>query len=101
MLMYLVLSLICTALQEWVAKIFELRSNNLETGLKSLMSDELARDFLQSPQLIGLKRGSQDDVARAHQVEERIRYQQYSGRPLHLLPVQRLRRFGADGGGCI
>lgn len=56
MLMYLVLSLICTALQEWVAKIFELRSNNLETGLKSLMSDELARDFLQSPQLIGLNR---------------------------------------------
>ncbi len=56
MLVYLVLSLICTALQEWVAKIFELRSNNLETGLKSLMSDELARDFLQSLQLIGLNR---------------------------------------------
>lgn len=56
MLMYLVLSLICTALQEWVAKILELRSNNLEKGLKSLMSDQLARDFLQSPQLIGLNR---------------------------------------------
>jgi hypothetical protein len=37
---YVLLSMLCTLLNEWVARIFRLRSNNLTRGLKQLLSDK-------------------------------------------------------------
>jgi hypothetical protein len=37
---YLLLSLICTAINEWIASLLNLRGTNLEKGIRSLFSDE-------------------------------------------------------------
>jgi hypothetical protein len=36
---YLLLSLLCTAINEWIAALFNLRGTNLEKGIRSLFSD--------------------------------------------------------------
>ena len=47
---YVLLSMLCTFLNEWVARLFSLRSKNLERGLKQLLADQektgLAREVL-------------------------------------------------------
>jgi hypothetical protein len=42
---YLLLSLVCTAVSEWVAALFSLRATNLEAGIRSLFSEgKLTKD---------------------------------------------------------
>ncbi|HEX8456545.1 MAG TPA: glycoside hydrolase domain-containing protein [Pyrinomonadaceae bacterium] len=36
---YLMLSLICSVLNEWIAALFSMRSNNLEDGIRNLLKD--------------------------------------------------------------
>ena len=45
---YLLLSLICTAVSEWIAALFGLRASNLEAGIRSLFSDEKMPDGTKS-----------------------------------------------------
>jgi len=45
--------MLCTSLNEWIARVFELRSKNLERGLKQLLADNdktgLVKDVLSHP----------------------------------------------------
>jgi hypothetical protein len=47
---YVLLSMLCTFINEWIARLFSLRSHNLERGLKQLLADQektgLAREVL-------------------------------------------------------
>ena len=36
---YLLLSLLCSVLNEWIAALFSVRSNNLEDGIRKLLKD--------------------------------------------------------------
>ncbi len=45
LLFFLVLSLICSAVQEWVASAVGLRSRNLRDGIDNLLGAEVARSF--------------------------------------------------------
>ena len=46
---YVVLSLVASAVQEWVASIFGLRSTNLSAGIKRLVGDEYAQKVYAHP----------------------------------------------------
>ena len=48
-LCYLVLSLVATAVQEWVASMLGLRSRNLRKGVTNLIGDDYARKFYAHP----------------------------------------------------
>ena len=52
-LMYLLLSLLCTIINEWIAQTLRLRSRNLENGIKQLLEDlsasGLAKDIYEHP----------------------------------------------------
>ena len=37
--LYLLLSLFCSAINEWISRIFKLRANNLREGIKNLLDD--------------------------------------------------------------
>ena len=37
--LYIVLSLIASAIQEWIASLFSLRARNLHTGIQNLIGD--------------------------------------------------------------
>src|SRR5215212_10997463 len=58
--LYLVLSLVCSAITEAVARAFAMRSGTLRSGIRNLLSDldgkSLARDFYDHPQVRGLYR---------------------------------------------
>lgn len=45
LLFFLVLSLICSALQEWFASVFGLRARNLRKGIDNLLSADIATSF--------------------------------------------------------
>ncbi len=57
---YLLLGILCTFINEWIARLFSLRSRNLKRGLKQLLADPnmngLAKDVLEH----SLIRGSAD-----------------------------------------
>ena len=42
---YLILSLVCSGIQEIIASIFKLRSNNLEAGIRVLLQDKNISDL--------------------------------------------------------
>lgn len=49
---YLLLAVICSALSEWIARIFAMRSKNLEAGIRNLLEDpELVEKVYQHPLL--------------------------------------------------
>jgi hypothetical protein len=49
---YLLLAVICSALSEWIARIFAMRSKNLEAGIRNLLEDpELVQKVYQHPLL--------------------------------------------------
>ncbi|MBL28910.1 MAG: hypothetical protein CMM50_15315 [Rhodospirillaceae bacterium] len=48
-LFYVVLSLVASAVQEWVASLFALRSKNLRSGIQTLIGDELAQKVYMHP----------------------------------------------------
>jgi hypothetical protein len=52
-LTYMILSLMCTALQETIAQFLALRSKNLAAGIKEIAGDIKGSAILQSPLLIG------------------------------------------------
>lgn len=52
-LTYLVLSLMCTAIQETIAQIFALRSKSLAAGIKEIAGEIKGSKILSSPLLIG------------------------------------------------
>lgn len=58
--LYLLLSLICSVLNEWVAGILAMRSNTLEAGIRNLLDDRdgkgLAKDLYDHPLIKGLAR---------------------------------------------
>src|SRR5437764_15256613 len=60
-LVYFVLSLFCSALNEWVARWTELRSKTLRSGIEMLLGDpartQLAAAFHQHPLIRGLRMG--------------------------------------------
>ncbi len=51
---YLILSLLCSAVQEWLAQLFGLRANNLREGLSGLLSDTAALEILEHGVMRGL-----------------------------------------------
>lgn len=57
---YLLLSLICTAASEFIARVIALRSNNLAEGIRNLLNDPdakgLAKDFYEHPLIAGFYR---------------------------------------------
>ncbi|CAA9454426.1 MAG: Piwi domain protein [uncultured Rubrobacteraceae bacterium] len=58
--LYLVLSLVCSAITEAVARAFAMRSGTLRSGIRNLLCDPhgegLARDFYDHPLVKGLYR---------------------------------------------
>jgi len=56
--LYLLLSLICSAVTEGISRFFAIRSGNLKTGIRNLLNDPegngLARDFYNHPLIKGL-----------------------------------------------
>lgn len=69
---YLLLAIICTSLNEWIASIFSLRANNLALGIRQLLdnqpkpgdpakattnTDWLISEFYQHPLITGMKKG--------------------------------------------
>lgn len=54
---YVLLSLICTAASEFIARVLALRSNNLAEGIRNLLNDPdaqgLAKDFYKHPLITG------------------------------------------------
>ena len=46
---YVVLSLVASAVQEWIASLFALRSNNLHKGVHNLIGDEYAAKVYEHP----------------------------------------------------
>jgi hypothetical protein len=58
--LYLVLSLVCSAITELVARVFAMRSGTLKSGVRNLLSDSdgkgLAKDFYDHPLVKGLYR---------------------------------------------
>lgn len=63
-LIYLILSLISSAIQEYVAGILRARANTLVDGMKELLQDEqLMKDLYAHPLINGLYRGSSFDEA--------------------------------------
>lgn len=52
-LAYLILSLLCTAIQELIAQVLALRSKNLAAGIKEIAGDLKGSTILSSPLLIG------------------------------------------------
>lgn len=61
MLMYLVLSLVCTVINEFIATKLKLRAASLESGLKQLLDDPTIRDKFYNH---GLINGAAQSVAR-------------------------------------
>ncbi|MGH7165694.1 MAG: hypothetical protein ACREIS_09255 [Nitrospiraceae bacterium] len=57
---YLLLSLMCTILNEWVAGFMAMRSHNLEIGIRHLLSDQdgtgLAKQLYEHPLIKGLSK---------------------------------------------
>ena len=56
LLFFLVLSLICSALQEWIASAVGLRSRNLRKGIDNLLGAEIAKSFYKHGLVKGLYR---------------------------------------------
>ena len=54
---YVVLSLVASAVQEWIASLFALRSKNLRTGVKNLIGDDYANKVYNHPLVNNLSRG--------------------------------------------
>lgn len=55
-LFFLVLSLLCSAIQEWIASLFGLRSRNLRQGIDKLLGDKVARAFYEHGLLKSISR---------------------------------------------
>lgn len=53
---YVLLSLVCSSIQEIIASIFGLRSRNLEKGIKNLIGREYARSVYKHPLIKGLRK---------------------------------------------
>lgn len=53
-LFFLILSLICSAVQEWIASAVGLRSRNLRKGIENLIGADIAKRFYQHGQFAGL-----------------------------------------------
>lgn len=57
---YLLLSLVCTAASEFISRIFAMRSNNMEKGIRNLLNNgnkgDLASDFYKHPLIKSLSR---------------------------------------------
>jgi len=51
---YVILSLLCSAVQEWVASVAGLRSKNLAAGIENLVGNDLARAVYGHPLVKGL-----------------------------------------------
>lgn len=62
LLIYLVLSLIVSSLQEWIATLFGLRSKNLKKGIENLMGSESARVLYEHSLIKGLYRSSENKL---------------------------------------
>jgi hypothetical protein len=55
-LIYIVLALVCSAVQEWVAGLCGLRSKNLRRGIENLLGGDLAEEVYRHPLVAGLSR---------------------------------------------
>ena len=53
---YVLLSLVCSSIQEIIASIFGLRSKNLEKGIKNLIGSEYTRSVYKHPLIKGLRK---------------------------------------------
>lgn len=53
-LVFMILSLVCSGIQEWVSSLLKLRANNLESGIKALISDDIAKAVYQHGLIKGL-----------------------------------------------
>ena len=53
---YVVLSLVASAVQEWIASLFALRSKNLRKGVQNLIGDEYAKKVYEHPLINNLSK---------------------------------------------
>jgi len=61
---YLLLSLLCTAINEWISQMFAMRAQNLKTGIRNLLNDEnLYRRVYEHPLIRGFYKSSRLDRA--------------------------------------
>ena len=61
---YLLLSLLCTIVNEWIAQATRLRARTLRAGIENLLSDakfkRVTEDLYRHPLIAGLKHGERD-----------------------------------------
>jgi len=55
-LFYVILSLVASAVQEWIASLFGLRSKNLDAGIKRLIGDQYAQKIYSHPLIKNLSK---------------------------------------------
>ena len=55
---YVVLSLVASAVQEWIASLFALRSKNLRSGVKNLIGDAYAKKVYEHPLVKNLSKAN-------------------------------------------
>ncbi len=56
-LVYLIVSILCTAVNEWIARLFALRAKTLESGIEKLLNDdEVKKKIYNHPLVKGLSR---------------------------------------------
>jgi hypothetical protein len=61
----LMISLICTAINEWIAQLFALRAGTLRNGIKQILEDPLARRFYDHQLIMSLRhQGNFDKLMR-------------------------------------
>ena len=95
---YLTLSLLCAALQEWLAQLFKLRSGHLERSMTELLGRDLARRVLRHGVMTGLSlRGEGPSYIPSDRFVAAIKDLYASGRPMeaasgkgsHAFPIKR------------
>lgn len=59
MFLYLILALVCSAVQEWISTLAGLRSKNLKTGIQTLVGDALAQKVYDHPMIKNLAKPGQ------------------------------------------
>ena len=53
---YVVISLVASAVQEWIASLFALRSKNLHAGVRNLIGDAYAKKVYEHPLINNLSK---------------------------------------------
>lgn len=86
-LVYSLCSLVCSSINEWVSRLFDMRANDLETKIAELLRDrELVKKFYAHPIIQGVTRRTlMDRILRRHSKPSRISSKTFATALLDLL----------------